>query len=79
MNTKNMNESDLKAAFVVLRDQVTKKEKYQACIDLGKNGIPVDIRTVDDCLKGKDLRNLDFGNKLLQYFLDLGYQPKTAA
>lgn len=77
-NTKNLTESELKTAFSELESQVTKFHKYQACIDLGRGGVPVDIRTIEDYLKG-DVRSEDFANKLLQYLTEKGYTVNTAA
>lgn len=77
---KQLNKESLAETLKVLGGQVTKKDRYQACIDLGRGGIPVDIKTIDGYLKGEDgVRNTEFGNCLIEYFQSMGYQPNTAA
>lgn len=76
--SKPLDESALSETFLKLCDQVTKNHKYQACIDLGRGSIPVDIRTIEDYLKGK-VRSVEFGNALLQYLTEKGYTINTAA
>lgn len=70
MSAKNLNmmttEKTLNEKLIEVERKVTKLDKYNACIALGEPERPVDIKTVDQYLKGT-VPNEKFGEELLSY------------